>query len=119
MSNCTTQIARVTATRRRREAAFDWQQNLPKQWRRLVIAPLLIERFRDYEMAAERLIGRDEDEQPCYYSSRFVVTDMRSDDDEEFYQGERPAGKRLSRPRISPRAKRYWVSIVLSYAIKW
>ena len=86
MSNCTTQIARVTTTRRRREAAFDWQQNLPKQWRRLVIAPLLIERFRDYEMAAERLIGRDEDEQPCYYSSRFVVTDMRSDDDEEFYQ---------------------------------
>lgn len=86
MTSCSVQIARATGTRRKREPAIDWRRDLPKEWRRLVVSPLVVERFRDYEMAAERLVGRDEDEQPCYCSSRFVVMETRSDDDEEFYQ---------------------------------
>lgn len=83
---CSTQTARATGIRRKRKPAIDWRRDLPKQWQRLVVAPLTIERFRDYEMAAERTVGRDEDDQPCYCSSRFVVMETRSDDDEEFYQ---------------------------------
>jgi hypothetical protein len=52
----------------------------------MVIAPLSLETYRDYEMAAERVVGRDEDDAPCYCASRFIVTETRSDDDEEFYQ---------------------------------
>lgn len=80
------QTTRATGVRRTRKPAIDWRHDLPKEWRRLVVAPLEIERFRDYEMAAERMVGRDEDERPCYCNSRVVVMETRSDDDEEFYQ---------------------------------
>jgi hypothetical protein len=86
MTICSMQTTRAKGVRRKRRTAIDWRRDVPKEWQRLVVAPLSIERFRDYEMAAERLIGRDEDEQPCYCSSRFVVMETRSDDDEEFYQ---------------------------------
>lgn len=86
MDTCSLQTARATSIRRKRKPAFDWRRDVPKEWQRLVVAPLTVERFRDYEMAAERLVGRDEDEKPCYCSSRFVVMETRSDDDEEFYQ---------------------------------
>lgn len=86
MNPCAINTVRTVGVRRRRRLDFDWKRDLPKEWQRLVVAPLSVERFRDYEMAAERFIGRDEDEAPCYYSSRFVVMETRSDDDEEFYQ---------------------------------
>jgi len=63
-----------------------WQRDLPKEWRDGVVAPLALETYRDYEMAAERSVGRDEDHQPCYCRAQFIVTDVRSDDDEEYYQ---------------------------------
>lgn len=86
MNSCTTMEIRADNRRSRRQPAVAWRRDLPKQWHRQVVAPLLIERFRDYEMAAERSIGRDEDDQPCYCAARFLVTDLRSDDDEEYYQ---------------------------------
>lgn len=86
MNICSAQTSRVKTAGRKRKPAIDWRRDIPKEWQRLVVAPLVIERFRDYEMAAERVIGRDEDEQPCYCGSRFVVMETRSDDDEEFYQ---------------------------------
>jgi hypothetical protein len=86
MTTCSIQTARGVGVRRKRQPAIDWRRDLPKEWQRLVISPLVVERFRDYEMAAERFVGRDEDNQPCYCSSRFVVMETRSDDDEEFYQ---------------------------------
>jgi hypothetical protein len=52
----------------------------------MVIAPLELRTYRDYEMAAERVVGRDENGQPCYCATRFIVAETRSDDDEEFYQ---------------------------------
>jgi hypothetical protein len=86
MSTCTTLAVRAPRGRGNHKPAIEWRLDLPREWRRLVVTPLTIERFRDYEMAAERSIGRDEDEKPCYCSSRFVVMETRSDDDEEFYQ---------------------------------
>ena len=83
--NLSVQPGRRIATRRRRLPPSQWQADLPKEWQRQVVAPLSIEKYRDYEVAAERVIGRDEDDHPCYCRSRFVVTDIRSDDDEEFY----------------------------------
>ena len=86
MDSCTTLTVRTPRGRGNHRPTIDWRLDLPRQWRRQVIAPLTIERFRDYEMAAERSIGRDENEQPCYMAARVVVTDVRSDDDEEYYQ---------------------------------
>lgn len=63
-----------------------WQTDLPSEWRAMVIAPLALTTYRDFEMAAERVVGRDEDDQPCYCASRFIVAETRSDDDEEYYQ---------------------------------
>jgi hypothetical protein len=86
MATCTTLAVRAPRGRGNHKPAIDWRQNLPREWRRQVVAPLTIERFRDYEMAAERTVGRDEDAQHCYFATRVVVTDLRSDDDEEYYQ---------------------------------
>jgi hypothetical protein len=63
-----------------------WRTDLPRKWQDAVIVPLALEIHRDYEMAAERIVGRDEDDAACYCASRFIVTETRSDDDEEFYQ---------------------------------
>ena len=63
-----------------------WRQDLPSEWRDVVIAPLTMQTYRDYEMAAERNLGYDEDEKACYIRSSFIVTEPRTDDDEEFYQ---------------------------------
>jgi hypothetical protein len=71
---------------RRQPEDTSWRTDLPIEWQDAVIAPLALETYRDYEMAAERVIGRNEDDEPCYCASRFIVTETRSDDDEEFYQ---------------------------------
>ncbi len=84
-SNASTQ-ARNTALRRPRSTQRSWRQDLPGEWQDVVVVPLALETYRDYEMAAERIVGRDEDDEPCYCACRFIVTDTRSDDDEEFYQ---------------------------------
>jgi hypothetical protein len=71
---------------RREDIGIVWRQNLPREWQEMVVAPLQLDSQRDYEMAAERVIGRDEDDEPCYCVYRYIVTETRSDDDEEFYQ---------------------------------
>jgi len=62
-----------------------WQENLPLEYRALVIAPLDIRHYRDYEIAAERYVGEDEDGKPCFIAHRFGLFEPRSDDGEEFY----------------------------------
>lgn len=71
---------------RRNADALDWRKDLPRQWYDCVVAPMSLKSHRDYEMAAERVVGRDEDDTPCYCRTRFIVTETRSEDDEEFYQ---------------------------------
>ncbi len=66
-------------------ADIDWGRLLPVAWRGQVIAPFQFDVFRDYEIAAERTLGRDADELPCYHACRYVLHELRSDDDEDFY----------------------------------
>lgn len=62
-----------------------WQEHLPREWRELVVAPLVLRRYRDYEMAADRVVGEDGEGRACYTAHRFMLTEPRSDDGEEFY----------------------------------
>jgi hypothetical protein len=81
----TTAIARHAGKRRRGLRDDRWREALPDEWTRLAVAPLAIEEYRDYEADAARLIGRDEDGRPCFTKHRFVLTEWRSDDGEDFY----------------------------------
>lgn len=65
--------------------ACDWRDRLPKNWRAMVVAPGEFTRHREYEIAAERIFGTDEDGRRCFYAHSYVLPGCRSDDDEEFY----------------------------------
>lgn len=64
----------------------EWREGLPAEWLHAVVPPLALETYRDYELAAQRTVGRDEDDAPCYCAWCFVMTETRSDDDEDYYQ---------------------------------
>jgi hypothetical protein len=51
----------------------DWMARVPLLWRSLTIGPIWVEVNRDNEVGAERWLGYDEDEQPCYCRYRFQV----------------------------------------------
>lgn len=76
---------RAPASERER-ADIDWKALLPRAWREQVVAPLEFEVFREYEIAAQRVRGLDEDGLPCYCAHQVQLQELRSDDDEEFYQ---------------------------------
>lgn len=67
-------------------AEWDWLKGLPVSWREVVVSPLAFRRFADYEASAQRIVGRDEDDQPCYCHYQYRLTEIRSDDDEDFYE---------------------------------
>lgn len=77
--------SRSSARSLRRVDGVRWRQGLPKAWRDRVIAPLWFDVFREYEMAADRAVGYDEDAQPCFCSHRHILSEIRSDDDEVYY----------------------------------
>lgn len=64
----------------------EWQRHLPKSWRAVVDVPLYFKRFREHELPASRSLGLDENYQPCYCAHSVVIPELRSDDDEEYYQ---------------------------------
>lgn len=66
-------------------AAGGWMEKLPTEWQAMVIVPCEITRYQEYEIAAERIIGTDEEGVRCFYAHSYVLADCRSDDDEEFY----------------------------------
>lgn len=70
----------------RRNHAPQWQAALPDEWKSAVDRPLYFHHYREYELSAERTVGYDEDDRPCFVSHRFVLTRLSSDDDEEFYK---------------------------------
>lgn len=51
----------------------NWCRYLPEAWQDQVVAPLDVVAFREYEMDAERWVGRDGDDLPCYTAHRFVI----------------------------------------------
>lgn len=63
-----------------------WTKHLPSIWRDIVEAPLYFKQYSEYEMSAERTLGYDADDHPCFTSHRFMLTSLASDDDEEFYE---------------------------------
>jgi len=63
-----------------------WQRDLPAALQDIVVAPSSFEVARDYEMAAERICGRDASHAPCFCEFHYVLTQLRSDDDEVYYE---------------------------------
>lgn len=49
----------------------DWAKRLPLLWRSLTVGPLWVDVNRDADAGAERWMGYDEEEQPCYCRYRF------------------------------------------------
>ncbi len=45
-----------------------WEKYLPEAWRNTVALPRYIKRFREYEVEAERSVGYDANDQPCFIS---------------------------------------------------
>jgi hypothetical protein len=51
-----------------------------------VVPPISFQVHQEYDMLAERTCGCDAANKPCYGAFRFVQTQLRSDDDEVFYE---------------------------------
>lgn len=70
----------------RQAQARRWLTDLPHDLKALVVAPVTVDVFQEYEMQAERAQGRDAADTPCFSEFRYVLTELRSDDDEVFYE---------------------------------
>ena len=62
-----------------------WQLSLPAEWRTMAVVPLDFQVYREYEIAAERIVGQDEDGRPCFITYTYQLTEPRSEDGEGFY----------------------------------
>ncbi len=65
--------------------AASWNNLLPAEWAKLAEPPLHFAHYSEYEIAAERTVGYDADDRPCFTAHRFMLTNPASDDDETFY----------------------------------
>ena len=63
-----------------------WMADLPVHLTAWVVAPVALQVHREYEMQAERVQGLDRANAPCFYEHRYVLTQLRTDDDEMFYE---------------------------------
>jgi hypothetical protein len=71
---------------RRANDEFDWLFRLPEKWRDAVDAPLYFRHYQEYEITAQRTVGYDEDNRPCFVAHEVILTRPSSDDDEEYYE---------------------------------
>lgn len=78
--------ARPGAGREAGEPLADWRRHLPAEWSEQVVAALDFASFREYEIAAGRCFGYDEDGAGCYYAHDYALEETRSDDDESYYR---------------------------------
>jgi hypothetical protein len=75
---------RPVVWRRRTEIdGYPWREALPKEWQAAVVAPIAFVVQRDYEAAANSVIGRDEENAPCFCAYLYALMELRSDDGEE------------------------------------
>jgi hypothetical protein len=63
-----------------------WLADLPVDLQNLVVPPVTVDVFQEYEMQAERSQGRDAANAPCFSEFHYVLTQLRSDDDKVFYE---------------------------------
>ena len=61
-------------------------RGLPAHWGDSVVAPLVFEVQREYEIPAARIIGRDEDDLSCYCAYSYSLPELCCDDDDVFYE---------------------------------
>lgn len=66
--------------------AVAWADDLPQALKDLVVAPTSFDVFQEYEMLADRICGHDDAKKPCYCAFHLLRTQLRSDDDEVFYE---------------------------------
>jgi len=70
----------------RAEPSVAWSDDLPAPLKNLVVTPVHFQVHEDYEIRAGRTTGCDLANRPCYCASHFVLTDLRTDDDDVFYE---------------------------------
>lgn len=63
-----------------------WSHNLPGDMATLVVTPVSFDIEADTDAVADRVQGYDSQHQPCYRAYRYLRTELRSDDDESFYE---------------------------------
>lgn len=78
--------ARPGLRKGRFESEPAWREHLPDEWRDAIEAPLYFEQYSEYEINAERAVGYDADDRPCFATHRFLLTELVTDDDDEFYE---------------------------------
>lgn len=77
---------RQQARRHGQSCRPDWRSLLPSEWLHEAVAPAVFRVFREFEMPARRVLGYDSANRPCYCSYDYRLVDLRSDDDEDFYE---------------------------------
>lgn len=65
---------------------IQWWRDLPSPVKDLVIAPIHFEVLQEYEIPADRTKGYGDHNAPCYCAYRHVRTQLRSGNDEVFYE---------------------------------
>lgn len=73
------------AMRRAAANPVDWRRHLPARWADRVVEALDFTRHVEYEMPAWRVQGHDADGALCFYAHDYLLTEGRSDNDEDFY----------------------------------
>lgn len=69
-----------------RASLENWHNELPAEWQAQVVAPVRFEIAQEHDVLADRVDGWDAAQQPCYLAQRYVLTELRTDDDESFYE---------------------------------
>jgi hypothetical protein len=67
-------------------SAVAWSDDLPTPLKHLVVAPVSFQVHHDYEMQAEHTDGCDATNRLCFCEFHFVMTQLRSDDDDVFFE---------------------------------
>lgn len=63
-----------------------WSSLLTPVWRRMAVPPQSFRVFREYEVPARCVRGYDDAGMPCFCVYDYRLMELRSDDDEDFYQ---------------------------------
>lgn len=80
-------VARKQAGRSRHRTAESrhetlWRTELPSEWAHLVEVPLDFELYREYEMPAQRVVGRDVSGEACFVHHQYLLSRVCSDGEE-------------------------------------
>ena len=69
----------------KKSMTIDWQSDVPWYIKDMVIEPFEFTVHQDYEILADRTVGNDLQDEPCYCAYRYVETRLQSEDDDLLY----------------------------------